>query len=207
MKKNVSRWIQKKGKVLQEVSQDISWYGKKMAKKLTGGIPAKKPPVIREEALPEEDLTVFIPLTDPLEEEQELRDRLNRAIRRAFRKEGGYLYYGQNLVRYVRVIMPAQTDLQEVWVAGYNSCIHPMLRQLEKLEAELDELLPSAGVNRLQLENKPLLDKMRHFRQLALDLRLDTDADWEPEAYRQTLSQYAGELDSELLTPFGAGQE
>ena len=102
MKKNVSRWIQKKGKVLQEVSQDISWYGKKMAKKLTGGIPAKKPPVIREEALPEEDLTVFIPLTDPLEEEQELRDRLNRAIRRAFRKEGGYLYYGQNLVRYVR---------------------------------------------------------------------------------------------------------
>ena len=139
---------------------------------------------------------------DPWEEEQELREKLDWAIRRAYCKEGGYYFYGCNLVRYANAAMLAQEDLQTVWSAGYNSCIQPMLRQLEKLENEMDELLPPADRAHLELNHADLLEKMQAFRQLAYDWKLHSRMDLEPEAYRQALYRYAGELEEQLLTPF-----
>lgn len=204
MKNKMSKWVREKGEILQEISQDISWYKEKLVEKAQnsnlGTDLLKKYREALPEQEPEEPQIVYIP--DPWEEEKTLREKLDWAIRRAYCKEGGYRYYGCNLVRYVKVVLPSQTDFQTVWTAGYNSCIDPMLRQLEKLELEMGKLQPLSGKANLELENALLLERMRQFRQLAYDRKLHLDTDWELDDYRQVLTDYAEELNRLLLTPF-----
>lgn len=207
MKDKLQKWAREKGETLQEISQDISWYGGKLwdkAKKSVQGLELgqlKSRAPSGEENGNEDDLTDFFPVPDPWEEERELRENLNWAIHRAYYKEGGFRYFGCNLLRYVNVVLPSETVLENMWAAGYNSCVQPMLRQLEKLETELTSLLAHAGREMPAVENEELLEKMRAFQHMAYQMRLDTEAGWEPESYRQALRHYAGELNRQLLEP------
>lgn len=204
MKNTIPDWICKKGKILQEIFQDISWQGKKTKKKIKESRFVTELVEKYQHETPEHvtEITPAADVPDPMEEERKLRERLDWAIRAAYCKEGGYCFYGSNLVRYVKVTMPTQDDPEIVWFAGYNSCIRPMLRQLEKLEAEIEELLSSADETHPEPDNEALLEAMRSFRQLAYDQKLHSQTDLESEAYRQTLCSYAEKLETELLIPF-----
>lgn len=208
MKKTLSKWVREKGELLQEISQDISWYSEKLkdkAKKNRKGMELGQlhpyTPVDPESGK-EADLTDFFPAPDPWEEAQSLRKELDWAIHRAYYKEGGFRYFGTNLTRYVNVVLPSQTSLEDMWATGYNSSIQPMLKQLEKLEKELDSLLAHSDSKMPDLEKEDLLEKMREFGNMAYQQRLYTDADWEAEAYRQALRNYAEELNRQLLEPY-----
>lgn len=208
MKDKLQKWAREKGETLQEISQDISWYGKKLqnqVKKSAQGLHLGqlRPHTPSEtENGNEDDLTDFFPVPDPWEEEQALREKLNWAIHRAYYKEGGFRYFGCNLVRYVNVVLPSVTNLEDMWAAGYNSCIQPMLRQLETLEKELASLLAHAGSEMLAVEKIDLLENMRTFQHMAYQMRLDTETGWEPEDYRQALRHYAVTLNEQLLESY-----
>lgn len=208
MKKNLSKWVREKGDILQEISQDISWYGGKLKdkakKSLKGMEPGQFHPNIAEaeESGEEACLADFFPVPDPWEDEQSLRKELDWAIHRAYYKEGGFRYFGSNLTRYVNVVLPSETGLEDMWATGYNSNIQPMLKQLEKLEKELEALQAHSDPNLPDLEKKELLEKMRTFCDMAYAQRLHTDTDWEAEAYRLALRNYTEELNRQLLEPY-----
>lgn len=206
MKKNLSKWVREKGDILQEISQDISWYGEKLKDKAKKGLKGMEPgrfhPNTPSDKETEECLTDFFPVPDPWEEAESLCRELDWAIHRAYYKEGGFRYFGDNLTRYVNVVLPSETSLDNMWAAGYNSCIQPMCRQLEKLEKELNALMAHSVPELPDLENKDLLEAMRRFSRLACQQRLHTDADWEAEAYRLALRSYAEELNRQLLEPY-----
>lgn len=205
MKKNLPKWVREKGDILQEISQDISWYGGKLKDKAKKGLKGMEPgrfhpsTLLNKETESEEGPEDFFPVPDPWEDEQSLRKELDWAIHRAYYKEGGFRYFGSNLTRYVNVVLPSETGLEDMWATGYNSNIQPMLKQLEKLEKELEAL---QAQNLPDLEKKELLEKMRAFRDMAYAQRLHTDADWEAEAYRLALRSYAEELNRQLLEPY-----
>ena len=208
MKKNLPKWVREKGDILQEISQDISWYGGKIKgkakKSLKGMEPGRFHPgtLLNKETERKEGPEDFFPVPDPWEEAESLCRELDWAIHRAYYKEGGFRYFGDNLTRYVNVVLPSETSLDNMWAAGYNSCIQPMCRQLEKLEKELEALQAYSDPNLPDLEKKELLEKMRAFRDMAYAQRLHTDADWEAEAYRLALRSYAEELNRQLLEPY-----
>lgn len=208
MKKNLSKWVREKGDILQEISQDISWYGEKLRdkakKNLKGMELGRFHPNTPEdqESGNEANLTDFFPVPDPWEDEQSLRKELDWAIHRAYYKEGGFRYFGSNLTRYVNVVLPSETSLENMWATGYNSSIQPMLKQLEKLEKELKSLLAHSDSKMPDLEKKDLLEKMREFSNVVYQQRLHTDADWKAEAYRLALRNYTEELNRQLLEPY-----
>lgn len=207
MKDKLEKWARDKGEALQEISQDISWYSGKLWKKMkqtAQGMELKDfrlhtPP---KEAGTEDRPEDFFPVADPQEEEKTLHNKLNWAIHRAYYKEGGFRYFGCNLLRYVNVVLPSVTNPEDMWEAGYNSCIQPMLWHLEKLEKELASVLAGAGSEMPKVEKTDLLEKMRVFQHMAYALGLDKDTGWEPEAYRQALRQYSGALNEQLLEPY-----
>jgi len=208
MKDKLQKWARDKGETLQEISQDISWYGgklwdkaKKSVQELEFGQRKSRAPS-EEENGAEEGPENYFPAPDPQEEQQALHEKLNWAIHKAYYKEGGFRYFGCNLVRYVNVVLPSEHNLEDMWAAGYNSCIQPMLRQLEKLEKELSSVLAHAGVQMPAVEKKMLLEKMRSFQHMAYEMRLDKETDWEPESYRQALRHYANTLNTQLLEPY-----
>ena len=208
MKDKLQKWVREKGETLQEISQDISWYGKKLQNKakkaaqelLPVPFHPRTPPV--KETEKEDGPEAFFPAADPREEERALREKLNWAIHKAYYKEGGFRYFGCNLLRYVNVVLPSETRPEDMWAAGYNSCIQPMLRQLEKLEKELASLVSQSGTRMPAVEKAGLLEKMRTFQRMARTLGLDRETGWEADDYRQALRHYAGELNGQLLESF-----
>lgn len=206
--KKMTKWFSEKSQVLQEISQDVAWHAGRLADKAKQVMEGKGLGQLfphDPESNGEEDgenLEDFFPVPDPWEQEQALRKEVDWAIHRAYYKEGGFRYFGSNLKRYVKVVLPSETRLESMWAAGYNSCIQPMLQQLEKLEKELEALMPHSGTKMPTLEKKELLEKMRTFSTRAYQLRLHKDTDWEAEAYRQALRNYTEELSSQLLEPY-----
>lgn len=200
MNDKLKKWSAEQEKTLREISQDISRGGKavmKSAKKAVAdlkldeklkNIPFPRPKTgtkAHRTGAPVPDLT------------------LDNAIHRAYYREGGFRFFGCELLRYVKVVLPRQTDTQDIWAAGYNSVMAPMFRQLEKLETEL------AGLNgkKITPENRILLEKMRFFAEEARRRQLHTVSGWTVDDYRDALREYVGELDRQLLTPFRPPEE
>lgn len=206
MKNNLPKWVREKGEILQEVSQDISKYGSKLLDKAKK-IDINKVPVFKDRNLEwlqksKAEIPMNVYTLNAWEEEQELREKLDNAIHRAYYKEGGFRYFGSNLVWYVKKALPFQTDGEMIWAAGYNSCIHPMLRQLEKLEIEMNELWTDSNREKIKLKNAALLEKMQKFRELAYEEKLHMETELDQEAYRQALCNYTAKLEAQLLIPF-----
>lgn len=155
------------------------------------------PEKIRKETIP-----------DPLQEQENLTKEMDRAIHRAYYKEGGFRFFGGLLLQYVKAVMPSQTELVHVWAGGYNSCIQPMLRQVDKLEGELEVIQNASDREPLERKNQGLLEKMRLFRFRAQTERLNSQENWELAEYKEALRKYAGDLDAQLLTVYQPpGQE
>lgn len=197
MKKKWQELTKMGGEAFQEISQDLSWSLKKL-KKL-----AESAELNREDRTQDLSSPRFgenaAATTDPAEE---TRKKVALAIHRAYYKEGGFRYFGCNLQRYVKVVLPQETDPAIMWASGYNSCIHSMIRQLERLEAELMEIRKDYGRPLPVPENKEILEKMRLFKKKAIRGNLQLQTAWEPEEYRDALQQYAQELTQQLLEPY-----
>ena len=208
MKKNLPKWVREKGEILQEISQDISWYSEKLKDKAKKTLKGMELPQFHPHApeVPEHekeaDLTDFFPVTNSQDAARSLREELDWAIHRAYYKEGGFRYFGTNLTRYVKVVLPSETSLEEMWAAGYNSSIQPMLRQLEKLEKELTVAAAHSDLRMPDLANRDLLERMWAFHNMAYQQRLHTISGWDAEAYRQALQHYTMELNRQLLEPY-----
>ena len=208
MKKNLPKWVREKGEILQEISQDISWYSEKLKDKAKKTLKGMELPQFHPhtQEVPESerkaDPTDFFPVASSREAAQSLRKELDWAIHRTYYKEGGFRYFGTIMTRYVNVVLPSETGLEEMWAAGYNSGIQPMLKQLEKLERELSALTEHSGLKIPNLAKKDLLERMQAFRNMAYQQQLHTSSGWDAEAYRQALQHYAEELNRQLLEPY-----
>lgn len=130
---------------------------------------------------------------------EDLTGQMDRAIHRAYYRDGGFRFFACGLRQYVQVSMEREPDVEMLWAAVYNTNLRPMLRQLEKLERELEELGAAQDVRLQPLENGVLLEEMRFLARRAGDLRLQEETGWTAEEYRQAAAQYTEELSARLL--------
>lgn len=116
------------------------------------------------------------------------------AIHRTYHMEGGFRFFAGNFCRHVRLILPRQTDVEEMFVDAFSSCLRPMCRHLQKLEKTLAELKTQWGGEPMVPENQALLDAMTGFAARAEAERLNTPEGWAPEDYRAALIRYSESL-------------
>ena len=130
---------------------------------------------------------------------------MEQAVTRTYYQEGGIRYFGCNLVRFVKVVLPRERDLQTLWAGGYNGCISPMLWQLEKLEKELETIRTSWDVEIPKFENE-MLRTIRLFARMASKRNLHQTRDWTADAYAEELTDYTWNLERQLLDVYGLSQ-
>lgn len=201
MKNKLQLWTEEMAQEARLLSAELRWAAGKLHRavekryrKGKDAVSAPEPPETTAQPAPQPP--------DPMQLRQELTEDLERAIRRGYYREGGFQFFGDSLLRYVKVVLPRETEYSRMWAAGYNSCIQPMLRQLEKLEREMTVIRAGCNQEPLPLQNEGLLKAMQHFRHRAMEEGLQMQEGREAEDYRRCLQQYAGELDSQLLTPY-----
>ena len=183
MKDELKKWARKQAGELREIGKEASW----TARKLYSDYKAKSEPPVRPQrptARPQR------PAQSP---RQELTERMDREIHRAYYREGGVRFFACGLRRYAAVA------IQMVWAGAYNTNLRPMLRQVEKLEQTLEDLRTQFACEPLDLENVQLLECMRTFAQRVRTDRLDQESDWQTEAYREAVRNYAADLSEQLL--------
>lgn len=122
------------------------------------------------------------------------------AIHRTYHMEGGFRFFAGNFCRHVRVVLPRQTDVEEIFVDTYNSCLQPMLRHLRKLEKTLAGLKAQWGEGPMEPENQALLDAMTGFAAQVEAERLNTPEGWDLEGCRAALTRCAADLQRLLDT-------
>jgi len=211
MKKKLQKWTEETSAELREISADAARIAGKLYKKAKNSISAPKPltgptPVSRQpekqSILRRQTNQAHPEVQSPDAEQRELTRELERAVHGAYYQEGGIRFYGSCLEQYVRVVLTQETELPQMWAAGYNACIHPMLQQLERLEKKMRAICSDYQQDPLPLNNGALLQTMRQFCTRAREDRLHLEQGWEPEAYRRTLRQYGQDLNERLLIPF-----
>lgn len=189
MKDELKKWARKQAGELREIGKEASW----TARKLYSDYKAKSEPPVRPQrpaARPQR------PAQSP---RQELTERMDREIHRAYYREGGVRFFACGLRRYAAVAMEREQDIQMVWAGAYNTNLRPMLRQVEKLEQTLEDLRTQFACEPLDLKNVQLLECMRTFAQRVRTDRLDQESDWQTEAYREAVRNYAADLSEQLL--------
>ena len=192
MKDKLTNWLNRQQKLAREISEDISHYGRSLVQKVKGlaaGGEQKAPPKrSRKPARADNQRRLSLEVTAQMEQ----------AVTRAYYQEGGIRYFGDNLVRFVKVVLPQERDLQTLWAAGYNGCIAPMLWQLEKLEEELETIRTSRDVEIPKFENE-LLRTIRLFARMVTERKLHCAEGWTGEAYAEELTDFAWNLQRQLL--------
>lgn len=58
------------------------------------------------------------------------------AVQRAYYGDNGIRFYGELLQEYVKHILPQETEMERMWVGGYNSCIAYMRSKWEAAEEQ-----------------------------------------------------------------------
>lgn len=198
MNEKLQAWVKKKAGDIQEVSKEISW----SAQKLYGTIRQTVSEPEKTEPRGERNTPAKPEPPDPEAARRKLTEQMDREIHRAYYKDGGFRFFACGLRQYAAVAMERENDLQMVWAGAYNTNIRPMLRQLEKLERELETLCARYACEPLPLENAPLLEEMRFCSKRAREDRLDQETDWQIEDYRQAVRAYVSELSGRLLDPY-----
>lgn len=95
--------------------------------------------------------------------EQSLKQQeMDRAILRAFQREGGIAFYGWQLQGYTNHILPGEEDLHAMYVAGFSSAIEPMQRRLKDLEAKLAAMEAAAEATQVPLGEAELLQTLQY---------------------------------------------
>lgn len=197
MKDKLTNWLTQQRELAREISQDISHYGCAVARKtrtLVSDGKTKRPVKASKR-------TVGSPNTQTAYQRQirlEAATQMEQAVSRAYYQEGGIRYFGDALVRFVKVVLPEEQELQTLWSGGYNGCISPMLWQLEKLEEELETIRASWDVEIPKFENE-MLRTIRFFAHMASERNLHLTQDWTADAYAEELTDYAGSLERQLL--------
>lgn len=194
MDEKIQNWVKRKFDDIQEVSRDVSWSVKDLYETVCQSVTRLEMPKV----LTERGVSAKPVPPDPQDARRELTEQMDRAIHRAYYKDGGFRFFGCELRRYAAA-MDREDDFQTVWAGVYNTNIRPMLRQLEKLEQELEALLSQSACEPLPLENAELLERMRTLSQKAGTDRLDQDTDWQMEEYRLAVRAYVTELSERLL--------
>lgn len=198
MKKELEHWARKRAGELREIGQEVSWAVRKLhAEDKTT---AKPQPQARSVVRP----TMPAAAGNP---RQELTERMDREIHRAYYRDGGVRFFACELRRYAAVAMDREEELQLVWAAVYNTNLRPMLRQMEKLEQALEELQARSTCAPLPLENGRLLQRMRAFAERVHTDRLDQESGWQVDAYRETVRDYVEKLSEQLLEAYRPPEE
>ena len=201
MKRTIQHWMDNTSQPLRKIPADVARIAgglyQKAKNNISPGKPQKRPMQMLHR--PEEP--------DPEAEQQALTRELERAVHGVYYRQGGIRFYGSCLERYVRVVLVQETDLQQMWAAGYNTCICPMLLQMERLETEMNAIRSEYPQEPLRLSNAALLDAMRRFCRRATEEKLHLVQGWNPEEYRQVLEQYGADLNEQLLIPFSGPGE
>lgn len=207
--RDLSRWAESKAEDLREIADDLTWERRRAMELLKSKARQARRLLLErkragdtepEPEAEEEDLTPYI--QTPQQAREELTKKMDQTISRAYYKDGGFRYFGQRLLRYVKTDLPEETEVYAILVSGYNSCIVPMVRQLEKLENDLSAMEAESEEVAAELENWTLLETMRQFSFRTVQDRMAFGLHMELEDYRQIISRYANDLDAQLLTPY-----
>ena len=199
MKDKLTNWLTQQRELAREISQDISHYGCAMARKarkLVSGEKQKRPVKVSKRTTEfghKNTQAVY-----QRQNRQEAAAHMEQAVTRAYYQEGGIRYFGDNLVRFVKVVLPEERELQTLWAGGYNGCISPMLWQLEKLEEELETIRTSWDTEIPKFENE-MLRTIRLFARMASKRNLHQIQGWTAVTYAEELKDYAWNLERQLL--------
>ncbi len=155
------------------------------SEKVKFGFKAEKPPVI-----------------DPAQirarqREDALRE-LNIAVRQVYFSEGSLPYYAEKLHNIATVVLPGLTDMNEIRLNVYNSCLDNMLWIIQKMEKKIaslgmEEPLP-------EFESKELLILARDIAQKIKGGNFDSD-EWNEEEYKAAINALEKEINGMMSRP------
>lgn len=199
MRDKVERWVKQKAVDIRETSQELSLSAKnacETVRRTVSGLEIPKGVIPhRKERGPVEQETPV----DVMALRRALTGEMERAVHRAYYKDGGFRFFACELQQFVALQLNHEEELQRLWAGVYNSNIRFLVEQTEKLEQELETMVTARGLRPLPLKNEDLLRQMQTFANRAKADRLDQQNGWQAEDYREAAQRYASDLNMQLL--------
>lgn len=121
---------------------------------------------------------------------------LNVAVRQAYFGEGALLHFAEKLHHVVTAVLPDLTDMNEIRILVYNSCLDNMLWIIKKMESKISSLSLEEPLP--EFENKDLLSLIRDIAQKIKDGNFDSD-EWDEEEYKAAVITLDKEINDKLV--------